>query len=307
MSIPHSKLDTGSPDPDNEEREALLARVGNTPLIRLRSLERSPRVPVYAKAEWANPGGSVKDRAARAMLLDGERTGALRPGKTVLDASSGNTGIAYALLGRAMGYPVEIVLPANAGVSRLRILEELGAAVALTDPQEGMDGAIAEAARRHRRHPGRYFYPNQYDNPANWKAHAAGTAREILEQTRSRVTHFVAGLGTTGTFVGTGRGLRAALPGVALIAVQPDSPLHALEGLKHLDTARVPGIYDPGLADRIVHVRTEDAMDAAGRLLRLEGLDVGPSAGAAALAAAGLAANLAEGVVVTVFPDAGRR
>jgi cysteine synthase B len=262
---------------------------------------------VYAKAEWTNPGGSVKDRAALSMIRDGERMGRLRPGMIVLDASSGNTGIAYALLGRELGYPVEIVLPANASRPRLRILDRLGAELVLTDPQEGMDGAIAEARMRRRHSVGRYFYPDQYNNPANWRAHYHGTAGEILDQTGGRITHFVAGLGTTGTFTGVARRLREEQPHVRLVAMQPDSPLHGLEGLKHLATVRVPGIHDPGLAHENRTASTESARTMRVRLFHDENLDVGPSAAAAALVAAEVAEKLERGVVVTVFPDGGEK
>jgi cysteine synthase B len=278
--------------------------IGNTPLLRLRSLEPRPGVEVYAKAEWTNPGGSVKDRAALSILRAGERAGVLRPGMTVLDASSGNTGIAFAMLGAHLGYPVEIVMPDNAGVMRRRLLAAWGAHVLWTAAEEGMDGAIALARRRALEHPGDVFYANQYDNPANWRAHYEGTGPEILVQTGGRVTHFVAGLGTTGTFTGVGRRLRESVPGVTLVAMQPDSPLHALEGLKHLaSVSHVPRIYDPGLAARTVSVSTEDAQRLAFRLQHAEGILVGPSAAAAAVAAERVARELEQGVVVTVFAD----
>ena len=247
----------------------------------------------------------MKDRAALRMIQEGERTGALGPGKTILDASSGNTGISYAMLGAAHGYPVRIVLPGNVTRSRLRILRAYGADVITTDPQEGMDGAIDTARLLYRQDPDRIFYPNQYDNPANWRAHFYGTGTEILSQTGGRVTHFVAGLGTTGTFVGTGRRLRASRRDVTLVAVQPDSPLHAMEGLKHLPTtSHVPGIYDPALVDEHLSVSTEDARAMAFRLRKSAGILVGPSAAAAAVAAGRISQTLESGVVVTLFPDA---
>jgi cysteine synthase B len=260
---------------------------------------------VYAKAEWENPGGSVKDRPALRMIRAAIDAGRLVAGQRILDASSGNTGIAYAWIGAALGFPVTIVIPANATRSRLEVLDSLGAQTLLTDPEEGMDGAIEEARRILREDPARYYYPDQYGNPDNWKAHFSGTGPEILLQTGGRVTHFVAGLGTTGTFVGVGRRLRHALPTTVLVGVQPDSPLHALEGLKHLPSAgHVPAIFDPDLADRMEVVSTEEARETALRLLREGGLRLGPSAAANAVAAGRVAAGLREGVVVTVFPDA---
>jgi S-sulfo-L-cysteine synthase (O-acetyl-L-serine-dependent) len=282
-----------------------LPRVGGTSLRRLRSLEPSSGVEVYAKAEWENPGGSIKDRPALFMIRGGLRSGALTPGRRILDASSGNTAIAYAWIGAALGYPVTVVLPANVTPTRLRLLESWGAETVLTDPQEGMDGAITRARLIHAADPGGYYYPDQYTNPGNWRAHYVGTGEEILAQTGGRITHFVAGLGTTGTFTGVGRRLREADPGVRLVAVQPDSPLHALEGLKHLATAQhPPAIYDPGLADGTETVSTEEAREAAGRLLADEGLRVGPSSAANAVAAGRVAASAGAGTVVTVFPDA---
>lgn len=284
---------------------AVAALIGRTPLLRLAALEPGPGVEIYAKAEWVNPGGSVKDRAALRMIQEGEQTGALVPGKTIIDASSGNTGISYALLGAAFGYDVTVVLPANVTRSRLRILDAYGARVVTTDPLEGMDGAIEAVRRMVTEDPDRYFYPDQYDNPANWRAHFYGTGTEILSQTAGRLTHFVAGLGTSGTFTGTGRRIRASRPGAVLVSFEPDSPLHALEGLKHLpSTAHVPGIYDPGLADARLRVSTEDAQAMAFRLKEKAGILVGPSAAAAAVAADRIARTLESGVVVTVFPDA---
>ena len=287
-------------------REALRAQVGKTPLLRLCSLE-SRAVRVFAKAEWTNPAGSVKDRAALAMILDGEAWGRLGPGRTLIDASSGNTGIAYALMGRRLGYDVEIVVPANISDARRRALEDHGATLVFTDPQEGMDGAIDEAVRRYLADPRTYFYPDQYSNPANWKAHYNGTAPEIWEQTGGSVTHFVAGLGTTGTFTGTMRRLRELNPAVRGIAVQPDSPLHALEGLKHLDTARVPSIFDASLVDSRETVSTEEAAEMARFLKREEGLQLGLSGAAAAVAVRRVASRQKSGVVVTLFPESGQR
>jgi len=289
-------------------RPSILGLIGNTPLLRLEGFgELAGRnVELYAKAEWQNPGGSVKDRAAARMIADGERTGTLEAGGTILDATSGNTGIAYAMLGAALGYNVRLCVPANVTRERLRTLRAYGAKVVLTDPMEGSDGAIREARRLHDEHPA-FFYPDQYNNPANWRAHAEGTAREIWEQTGGRVTHFVAGLGTSGTFVGTSRGLRERNPQVRTYAVQPDSPLHAVEGLKHMATSIVPGIYDPSLADEDVRVSTEAAQDMTRRLAADHGLLAGVSSGAALAAALRVAASVHDAVVVTVFPDGGTR
>jgi len=280
--------------------------VGNTPLLKLRNLTRHLQaVKIYAKAEWFNPGGSVKDRPALNMILDGERRGALVPGKTILDATSGNTGIAYAWIGASKGYKVRLALPQNASEERKRILRTYGADLVLTSPLEGSDGAIREARRLYAENPDEYFYPDQYNNPANWKAHYESTALEIWEQTGGGVTHFVAGLGTSGTFVGVGRRLKELNPEIRIISFQPDSPFHGLEGLKHMPTSIVPGIYDPELADENLEIGTEAAHDCARRLGREEGLLVGVSAGAALAAALEVAGSTDSGVVVTVFPDGG--
>lgn len=289
---------------------SLLDLIGRTPLVRLERIGREiPRVELYAKAEWQNPGGSVKDRAAARMLLEGERSGALTPGKVVLDATSGNTGIAYAMIAALRGYRVELCVPGNVTPERKRILRAYGAELVFTDALEGSDGAIREARRRYRADPERYFYPDQYNNDANWRAHYDTTGQEILEQTDGRVTHFVAGLGTSGTFVGVGRRLRAFARErnrhIMLVSVQPDSPLHGIEGLKHMDTAMVPGIYDPGLADEDLRVETEDAYRMVRRLAAEEGLLVGVSSGAALAAALEVARRVPEGVIVTIFCDGG--
>ncbi len=278
--------------------------IGRTPLVRLRSFEReTPGVELYAKAEWQNPGGSVKDRAAYRMILDGEAAGTLRPGLTIVDATSGNTGIAYAMVGAARGYRVKLCLPENASPERKLILRAFGVELVLTDPLEGTDGAIREVRRMVAADPDRYFYPDQYSNDSNWRAHFDTTGPEIIEQTGGRITHFVAGLGTSGTFVGTSRALRRFNPGVRCYSFQPDSPFHGLEGLKHMATAMVPRIYDPTLADEDLAVSTEDAYALLRRLAREEGLLVGISAGAALAATLAVARRLTAGVVVTVFPD----
>ena len=293
---------------DEIRKNFLEAAVGNTPLIRLRSVTRDlpAGTEVYAKAEFMNPGGSVKDRAALAMILAGEKTGELTPAKTILDATSGNTGIAYAMLGAARGYKVTLALPKNASAARKKILKLYGAEIIETDPLSGTDGAQLAVKELFRENPEKYFYPDQYNNEANWKAHFATTAPEIWWQTQGRVTHFVAGLGTTGTFTGTTRRLKEFNPDLQAISVQPASPLHGLEGLKHLDTAIVPGIYDARLADKNVPVETEDAQAMTRRLAREEGLFVGVSAGANVFAAVQLARELPEdSVVVTVLCDGG--
>jgi cysteine synthase B len=268
-------------------------------------------VRVAGKCEWFNPGGSVKDRAALAMIRDGLERGTLGPGKTILDATSGNTGLGYAWIGAALGYPVELLLPASASAERKRALRTFGATVVETDPLEGTDGAMLEARRRAAAEPARYFYPDQYSNPANVRAHFATTGPEIVRQSEGRVTHFVAGLGTTGTMMGAGRHLKERVPGVRLVAVQPDRPLHGLEGVKHLPTALVPAIYDPSLVDETRVVTTEDALATSARAAREAGVRLGNSAGAALWAAIEIARELEAagraGFVVALLPDAGER
>ncbi len=284
--------------------------MGGTPLLRLGRVARElpPGVEVYAKAEHLNPGGSVKDRAALAMILDGEASGRLTPDKILLDATSGNTGIAYALICAARGYGVRLCLPANASFERKRTLRIHGAELLETDPREGFDGPQRLAQRLAAEEPDRYFYPNQYDNPANWRAHYEATGPEIWEQTAGRVTHFLAGMGTAGTFTGTVRRLREYAPRLRAVLMQPDSPLHGLEGMRHLGTTIVPGIYDASLADERVEVSTEGAQRMARRLAREEGLFVGVSSGANVLAALQYARRLPAGsVVVTVLCDGGTR
>lgn len=285
---------------------SLLELVGTTPLIRLRRIERDvPGIELYGKAEFTNPGGSVKDRPARRMLLEGLRNGALKPGKVILDATSGNTGIAYAMLGAALGYPVALCVPDNVTRERKQILRAYGVDLMLTSPLEGSDGAIREARLRHAADPDRYFYPDQYSNEFNWRAHFDTTGLEVFEQTEGRITHFVAGLGTSGTFVGAGRRLKLLKPSVVLVAMQPDSPLHGIEGLKHMATAMVPSIYDPLLADEDVLVETEEAIAMTRRLAREEGVFVGISSGANVLAA--LRTVRPPAVVVTILCDGGER
>jgi len=283
----------------------VLDLIGNTPLVRLTHITAHlpEAVTVAAKAELLNPGGSVKDRPARAMIADGIARGLLTPDKTILDATSGNTGIAYAMIAATLGYAVELCMPANASEERKRILAAYGATLIQTDPAEGFDGAIHEVQRRYAAHSERYFYPDQFNNDANWRAHYDTTGPEIWEQTGGAVTHFVAGMGTSGTFTGTGRRLRAYHPAVRLIAVQPDGPLNGLEGMKHYASAIVPGIYDPSLADAIAEVSTDDAYAMVKRLAREEGLMVGVSAGANVAAALRVAESLDAGAVVTVLCD----
>jgi cysteine synthase B len=288
----------------------LESQIGRTPLLSLRRVVSGlpDGVEILVKAEHMNPGGSVKDRAALAMILDGERSGRLYPGKIILDATSGNTGIAYAMIGAARGYSVTICLPANASVERKRMLQVLGAEIIETDPLQGSDGAQVIARELAQRDAARYFYPDQYNNDANWRAHYEGTGPEIWEQTEGRITHFVAGLGTCGTFTGVGRRLKELNPAIRLISMEPDSPIHGLEGLKHLPTSRMPGIFDPTLADETVEVETEAAQDMTRRLSREEGMFVGVSSGANVVAALALARRLpARSVVVTILCDGGER
>ncbi|MBN1287298.1 MAG: cysteine synthase family protein [Anaerolineae bacterium] len=283
----------------------ITALIGNTPLLRLPNVTAylPPGVEVYAKAEWTSPGGSVKDRPAYNIMTQAIRRGDLRPGVTLIDSTSGNMGIAYSMIGRALGYPVELVLPANASPERIAILRAYGAALTLSDPAEGSDGAIRKVRELYAANPDKYFYADQYGNPDNWRAHYHTTGVEIWQQTYRRVTHFVAGLGTSGTMMGVGRRLRRHNPDVKLIAVQPDSAFHGLEGLKHMPTAIVPPIYDSVLLDEIVAVRTEEAHAMCRRLARAEGVLVGVSAGAALAGALRVAERLDAGTVVTLFPD----
>jgi cysteine synthase B len=288
--------------------DSITRLVGNTPLLRVRLFEREfPRLEVYAKAEWFNPGGSVKDRAALSMIEDGERRGALTHDKTIVDSTSGNTGIAYALVGAAKGYRVKLVMPGNVSAERKALVVAYGAEIVYSDAGEGSDGAIRLVRDLVGMDPDGYFYPDQYSNPANPRAHYEGTAVEILEQTSGRVTHFVAGLGTTGTFVGTSRRLKEHDPSIRTIAVQPEDAFHGLEGLKHLPTAIVPSIWDASLAYEIWEAPTEPAYDFARKVARTQGLLVGHSSGAVLWAVRRLAETIREGVVVTVFPDSGDR
>jgi len=278
------------PDPVRTQAQHLLSTIGNTPLLRLDKIGREvPGVPIFGKAEYFNPGGSVKDRAGLNMILDGERTGRLRPEHIILDATSGNTGIAYAMIGAARGYRVKLVLPANASPERKRILKAYGAEVVYSNAGDGSDGAIRLCREIYRQDPDLYFYPDQYNNPANWKAHFEHTGAEIVRQTGGALTHFVAALGTSGTFTGVTRRLHRDLPGVKCYSVQPSSGFHGLEGLKHMPTAIRPGFYDERLADGNLWIETEDAYRMVRRLARREGLLVGISSGANVHAATVLA------------------
>jgi len=287
---------------------SLPERIGNTPLIRLeRPVVGLDGIRLLAKAEWANPGGSVKDRAAAGIVRDAIARGLLKPGKTLLDATSGNTGIAFAMLGAALDFPVHLAMPTSVSPERKRILKAYGAVVDWTDPDQGSDGAIRRARELAGNDPGKFYYADQYSNDANWLAHYQGTGPEIWRQTGGQVTHFVAGLGTSGTFMGTSRYLKEQNPAVQVISFQPDSPFHGLEGMKHMGTAIVPAIYNPHLADRDLAVETEAAYAMAKRLAREEGVLVGISAGAAVAACVQIAREEAgagrEAVIVTVLPD----
>lgn len=287
---------------------SILNQIGNTPLIRLEKIAADlPGVEIWAKAEFFNPGGSVKDRAGLSMILDGERSGLLTPDKIILDATSGNTGLAYAMIGAIKGYRVRLCLPRNASEERKRMLRAYGAEMIFTDPAEGSDGAIRKCREIYEANPELYFYPDQYNNPANWKAHYETTAVEIMRQSQGRITHFVASMGTSGTFIGTSRRLKRDMPHVRCISAQPSSGFHGMEGLKHMPTAIVPGIYDSSVADDNFWIETEDAYAMCRRLAREEGLLVGISSGANVVAARQIGRRLLEqgrsGVVVTILPD----
>ena len=291
--------------------EAVLAQIGNTPLLSLDALTGDlPNVELWGKAEWRNPGGSVKDRAAAGIVAEARRLGKLAPGKILLDSTSGNTGIAYAMLGAALGFPVTLCVPENVSPERKRILQAYGANIIYTDPAEGSDGALKLARQLAERHPDLYFYADQYSNDANWRAHYETTANEIWQQTEGRITHFVAMLGTTGTFVGTTRRLRELNPRIRCISLQPDSPFHGIEGAKHLPTAIVPRIYDASLADQNLEIVTEDAHAMARRLAREQGLLVGVSAAAAIVGSLQVIDSLKinqRATVVTILCDSGEK
>ena len=288
----------------------LVDRIGNTPLVRLERIVRgrvAPQVEVWAKLESFNPGGSVKDRAAWNILRDAEQSGRLRPSMRLLDSSSGNTGIAYGMIAAARGHALTLCLPRNANLERKRILRAYGVEILETDPLEGSDGAIRRARALAAEAPDRFLYLDQYSNPMNWRAHYDGTALEIWRDTAGRVSHWVAGLGTSGTFVGTTRRLRELNPRLCAVSVEPDAPFHGLEGLKHMATAMTPAIYDPSLANERLGAPTEEALELVRRLAREEGILAGPSCGAALWGALEVASRLDQGVVVTLFPDSGER
>jgi S-sulfo-L-cysteine synthase (O-acetyl-L-serine-dependent) len=286
-----------------------LDRVGNTPLLRFERITRDlPGITLLGKAEWFNPGGSVKDRAASRIITEGRRSGQFAPGKTLLDSTSGNTGIAYAMFGAAEGFPVTLCMPENVSIERKHILHAYGANIVYTDPADGSDGAIRVARELHAKHPDKYFYADQYSNDANWQAHYYGTAPEIWQQTEGRITHFVSMLGTSGTFVGTSRRLKELNPQIRCISLQPDSPFHGIEGAKHMASAIVPKIYDPSLADEDLGISTEDSYAMAIRLAREEGLLVGISAASAIVGSLQVARRLKpneQAVFVAILPDSG--
>jgi cysteine synthase B len=287
---------------------SLLAFIGNTPLIQISRLTKHLKgVQIFVKAEWLNPGGSVKDRAGLRIIEDGERSGELTRDKIILDSTSGNTGIAYAMIGAFKGYRVELVVPANVSEERKKALEAYGVNLIFTDPLMGSDGALLEAKRIYETNPNRYFKGDQYNNPSNWRAHYETTGLEILHQSKGRVTHFIACVGTGGTLMGTGRRLKEYNPRMRLFGVQPDSGFHGIEGLKHIETAIRPGIYDESILDGTFFVKTEDAYEMMTRLAKEEGLWVGPSSGAAFWASIKLAESIDRGVIVTIFPDGGER
>jgi S-sulfo-L-cysteine synthase (O-acetyl-L-serine-dependent) len=291
------------------ESDALLRTIGNTPLIPLLRIGREfPHVRILAKAEWCNPGGSVKDRPAYRMIRAAELSGQLTPDKIILDATSGNTGIAYAMIAARRGYRCKLLMPSNASPERKKLLKAYGAEVAFTDPAEGSDGAFYAAQQMHQERPDLYFYADQYGNPENPRAHYETTGPEIIQQTGGRLTHFLAGMGTSGTLMGTGKRLREINGGIQLVAVQPEGPFHGLEGLKHMEmSSHVPALYDAAVPDKTVGISTEAAQQMARRMTREEGLYIGVSAGAAICAALKVASTIQEGVLVVICPDAGAR
>jgi len=307
---PTAKFVEAGPAPANSKLgQRSIELIGNTPLLRLVRIARDmPNVRILGKAEWYNPGGSVKDRAALNIVKEGRRSGEFAHGKTLLDSTSGNTGIAYAMIGAAEGFPVTLCMPENVSVERKRILFAYGANIIYTDPADGSDGAIRAVRELFAREPEKYFYADQYSNPANWQAHYHGTASEIWQQTEGRITHFLSMMGTSGTFMGTARRLKELNPNVRCISLQPDSPFHGIEGAKHMASAIVPGIYDPALADEDLGISTEDSYTMAIRLSREEGLLAGISAGAAVEGAMQVAKQLhpkQEAVIVAILPDSG--
>lgn len=287
--------------------ESLLKMVGNTPLIPIRRLNPNGKVAIYAKAEWFNPGGSVKDRPALRMVEDGEKSGQLTKDKIILDSTSGNTGIAYAMVGAIKGYQVKLVIPSNVCTERKKILHAYGTDIVYSSPFEGSDGALRLVRKIYDEDPDKYFMPGQYDNDSNWKSHYDTTGLEIINQTNGKVTHFIAGLGTSGTVMGTGRRLKDFNPNIQIWAIEPDNAFHGIEGLKHMESSIKPGIYDPSWLDGIIGVSTEESYLYAHLLAKREGYHVGHSAGAALKGALKLAAQIEEGIIVTIFPDGGDR
>lgn len=286
---------------------SILDLIGNTPLIEIKNISVNKNVRILSKAEWFNPGGSVKDRAALRMIEDAEKSGELTHDKIIIDSTSGNTGIAYAMIGAVKGYKVELFVPAGCSEERKKVLKAYGAEVHYTDPLEGSDGAILEAREKYNSDPEKYFKPDQYNNPSNWKAHYDGMAKEIIEQTAGEITHFVAGVGTTGTLVGTSKRLLEYNPKIKIYSVEPDNGFHGIEGWKHLDTSIVPGIYDSSVIDQIFRVSTDESYDMTKRLAKEEGLLVGLSSGAVFKSCLDLSAKIESGTIVTVFPDSGER
>ncbi|MFQ6010671.1 MAG: PLP-dependent cysteine synthase family protein [Nitrososphaerales archaeon] len=285
----------------------VLDHIGGTPLLQIEKIELPTRVNIFAKAEWFNPGGSIKDRSILGIITDGEKKGALTPDKILLDATSGNAGIAYAMIGASKGYKVQLAMPSNVSSERKRLIRSYGATIHFTDPLEGSDGAIKRARDIYAANPGRFFYGDQYNNSANVRAHYQSTGVEIINQLPSEPTHFIAGIGTSGTIMGTGRRLREKYPNLKIIAVEPDGPLHGIEGLKNMESALVPGIYDSSFPDEILSISTEDAQKTSRLLARVEGLLAGTSSGANIFACMKIAREISEGTIVTILPDAGER
>ncbi len=287
----------------------ILDTIGKTPLLRLNNITShiNKHVEIYAKLERYNPGGSVKDRAALQMLKDAEESGLLTKDKIILDSTSGNTGIAYAMIAAVKGYKAKIVLPKNASIERKKIISAFGAEIVYSSPFEGSDGAIRLAKEIYNKNSDKYYLPDQYNNPSNWKAHYLTTGPEVLEQTKGRITHFVASVGTSGTIMGTGRALKEFNPNIKIMAIQPDDAMHGIEGLKHMESSIVPGIYDKNFPDETIYVNTDRAYDMVKKIITIEGLPVGHSSGAAMVGALQAAENLKEGVIVIIFPDGGDR
>jgi cysteine synthase B len=308
VQIRQLRDDLGSRGLKRERVFSILNSIGNTPLIKIQNMARHLKgVEIFAKAEWLNPGGSVKDRAGLRIIEDGERSGKLTRNKIILDSTSGNTGIAYAMIGAIKGYRMELVVPANISEERKKTLRAYNAALTFTDPLFGSDGALLEAKKIYEANPNRYFKGDQYNNPSHWRAHYEMTGMEILHQTHGKVTHFVAGVGTGGTLMGTGRRLKEHNPEIKIFGVQPDSGFHGIEGLKHIETAIRPAIYEESLIDGTFFLKSEEAYEMAIRLARVEGLWVGPSSGAAFWASLKLAESIEWGLIVTIFPDGGER